>query len=225
MSWPPGLEATPAEAMITLGTCHMQTALVFLYLSLAARAMLRNEFSQVLALCFACHSLVVPIVIHPLRHVAAASRIMGLWEVAVEAGYPGALGTGCLVTEPVFKEDLIAALRVGAPRQVGATFNVASEEGFFILGYNLLGGNNGIDERCGGLCTALGNGTGAAEDHVLFNASREILVPAGLAAVMHAAEGRWLLSGTQLVHTDWAVGSRAWRALGIFHFKPRGDEQ
>lgn len=125
--------------------------------------MLRNEFSQVLALCFACHSLVVPIVIHPLRHVAAASRIMGLkergsrphrsrtvcantkavlpvtqlsphlWEVAVEAGYPGALGTGCLVTEPVFKEDLIAALRVGAPRQVGATFNVASEEGFFIL--------------------------------------------------------------------------------------------
>lgn len=114
-------------------------------------------------MCFACHSLVVPIVIHPLRHVAAASRIMGLkergsqphrsrmvcantkavlpvtqlsphlWEVAVEAGYPGALGTGCLVTEPVFKEDLIAALRVGAPRQVGATFNVASEEGFLIL--------------------------------------------------------------------------------------------
>lgn len=46
-----------------------------------------------------------------------------------------------------------------------------------------------------------------------------------LAAVMHAAEGRWLLSGTQLVHTHWAVGSRAWGALGIFHFKPRGDEQ
>lgn len=46
-----------------------------------------------------------------------------------------------------------------------------------------------------------------------------------LAAVMHAAEGGWLLSGTQLVHTDWAVGSWAWRMLGIFHLEPRGDEQ
>lgn len=56
-----------------------------------------------------------------------------LWEVAVEAGYPGALGTGCPVAKSILKEDLITALRVGAPRQVGATLNVASEEGFFIL--------------------------------------------------------------------------------------------
>lgn len=30
------------------------------------------------ALGFTCHSLIVPIIIHPLRHVAAAGRIMGL---------------------------------------------------------------------------------------------------------------------------------------------------
>ncbi|KAK4824837.1 hypothetical protein QYF61_020210 [Mycteria americana] len=46
-----------------------------------------------------------------------------------------------------------------------------------------------------------------------------------LAAVVHAAEGWWLLSGTQLVHTDWAVGSWAWGGLGILHLQPRGDEQ
>lgn len=56
-----------------------------------------------------------------------------LWEVAVEAGYPGALGTGCSITKSILKEDLITALRVGAPCQVGTTLNIASEEGFFIL--------------------------------------------------------------------------------------------
>lgn len=56
-----------------------------------------------------------------------------LWKVAVEAGYPGALGTGCPITKSILEEDLITALRVGAPCQVGATFNIASEEGFFIL--------------------------------------------------------------------------------------------
>lgn len=178
-----------------------------------------------LALGFTCHSLIVAIIIHPLRHVAAAGRVMGLWEAAVETRYPGALGTGCLITKSILKEDLITALRVGAPCQVGTTFHIASEKGFFILGYNLLGGNNGTDECCGRLCTALRNGTGAAEDHVLFNASCEIFIPTRLAAVVHATEGGWLLSGTQLVHTDWAVGSWAWRALGIFHQEPRGDEQ
>lgn len=34
------------------------------------------------ALGFTCHSLIVPIIIHPLRHVAAAGRIMGLKERA-----------------------------------------------------------------------------------------------------------------------------------------------
>lgn len=33
-----------------------------------------------LALGFTCHSLIVAIIIHPLRHVAAASRVMGLKE-------------------------------------------------------------------------------------------------------------------------------------------------
>ena len=46
-----------------------------------------------------------------------------------------------------------------------------------------------------------------------------------LAAVVHATEGWWLLSGTQLVHTDWAVGSWARGGLGILHLQPRGDEQ
>lgn len=58
----------------------LQAALIFLYLSLAAWAVLRNELSQMFALGFTCHSLIVPIVIHPLRHVAAAGRIMGLKE-------------------------------------------------------------------------------------------------------------------------------------------------
>lgn len=117
------------------------------------------------ALGFTCHSLIVSIIIHPARHVAAAGRVMGLrerqidhqpttqqqkgcakpastacdpaqphlWEAAVEAGYPGALGTGCSITKSILKEDLITALRVGAPRQVGATLHIAPEEGFFIL--------------------------------------------------------------------------------------------
>lgn len=34
------------------------------------------------ALGFTCHSLIVAIIIHPLRHVAAAGRIMGLKERA-----------------------------------------------------------------------------------------------------------------------------------------------
>lgn len=46
-----------------------------------------------------------------------------------------------------------------------------------------------------------------------------------LAAVVHAAEGWWLLSRTQLVHTDWAVGSWARGGLGILYLQPRGDKQ
>lgn len=48
------------------------------------------------------------------------------------------------------------------------------------LGYNLLGGHDGVDEGCGGLSTALGYGTGAVDNHVLLNASREILPPTEL---------------------------------------------
>jgi len=58
----------------------LQAPLILLYLSLAAWAVLRNELSQMFALGFTCHPLIVPIVIHPLRHVAAAGRIVGLKE-------------------------------------------------------------------------------------------------------------------------------------------------
>lgn len=122
---PPGLEAAPAEAVITLCTCHtaggqwkslspdsnlqtvpssaplhhsqgvchpvtstvanktvysLQAPFIFLYLSLAVWAVLWNELSQMFALGFTCHSLIVSIIIHPPRHVAAAGRIMGLRE-------------------------------------------------------------------------------------------------------------------------------------------------
>lgn len=58
----------------------LQAAFIFLYLSLAAWAVLWNELSQMFALGLTCHSFIVPIIIHPLRHVAAACRIMGLKE-------------------------------------------------------------------------------------------------------------------------------------------------
>lgn len=48
------------------------------------------------------------------------------------------------------------------------------------LGYNLLRRNNGTNEGCSWLCTALRDGTGAVDNHVLFNASGEILIPTGL---------------------------------------------
>lgn len=117
MTGPPGLEAAPAEAVVTLCTGHtaegrgetlspdsaplhhsqglyhpvthtaankaaysLQAPLVFLYLSLAVWAVLGNELSQMFALGFTCHSLIVSIIIHPPRHVAAAGRVMGLRE-------------------------------------------------------------------------------------------------------------------------------------------------
>lgn len=48
------------------------------------------------------------------------------------------------------------------------------------LGYNLLGGEDGVDEGCGGLSMALGYGTGAVDNHVLLDASGEVFPPAGL---------------------------------------------
>lgn len=70
---------------------------------------------------------------HTQVSIAHDSAHPHLWEVAVEAGYPGALGTGCPIAKSILKENLITALRVGAPCQVRATFNITSEEGFFIL--------------------------------------------------------------------------------------------
>lgn len=56
-----------------------------------------------------------------------------LGEVAAEAGGPAALGAGPHAAHVLLAEDLIAALRVGAPRQVGAALHVASEQGILIL--------------------------------------------------------------------------------------------
>lgn len=59
----------------------LKTAFVFLYLSLAAGAALRDEFGQVLALSFHSHSFIESTIIHPLGHVATAGRIVGLQKV------------------------------------------------------------------------------------------------------------------------------------------------
>ena len=56
-----------------------------------------------------------------------------LREVAAKAGGPAALGAGSHAAHVLLAEDLIAALGVGAPRQVGAALHVASEQGILIL--------------------------------------------------------------------------------------------
>ncbi len=56
-----------------------------------------------------------------------------LGEVAAEAGRPAAFGAGPHAAHVLFAEDLIAALRVGAPRQVGAALDISSEQGILIL--------------------------------------------------------------------------------------------
>lgn len=56
-----------------------------------------------------------------------------LGEVAAEAGRPAALGAGPHAAHVLLAQDLVTALRVGAPRQVGAAFHVASEQGILIL--------------------------------------------------------------------------------------------
>lgn len=56
-----------------------------------------------------------------------------LGEVAAEAGGPAALGAGAHAAHVLLAEDLVAALRVGAPRQVGAALHVASEQGALVL--------------------------------------------------------------------------------------------
>lgn len=56
-----------------------------------------------------------------------------LWKVAAEAGGPAALGAGSHAAHVLLTQDLITALRVGAPRQVGAALHVTSEQGVLIL--------------------------------------------------------------------------------------------
>lgn len=56
-----------------------------------------------------------------------------LWEVAAEAGRPTALGAGAHAANVLLAQDLVAALRVGAPGQVGATLHKASQKGTVVL--------------------------------------------------------------------------------------------
>lgn len=101
VSWFPGFEAAPAESMVTFGTGHaenraetlivfhlliltpvhgnvLQAALVLLDLSLAAWAAFGDQLGEVFALSLHAHPFIKPSVVHPLRHVAAAGRVMSL---------------------------------------------------------------------------------------------------------------------------------------------------
>lgn len=56
-----------------------------------------------------------------------------LWEVAAEAGGPAALGAGTHAADVLLAQDLVAALGVGAPGQVGAALHVTPEHRVLIL--------------------------------------------------------------------------------------------
>lgn len=56
----------------------LQAALILLDLGVAAGAALGDELGQVFALGLHRHPLVVAAVVHPLRHVTAAGRVVSL---------------------------------------------------------------------------------------------------------------------------------------------------
>lgn len=56
-----------------------------------------------------------------------------LREVTAEAGRPAALGAGTHAPNVFLAQDLITTLRVGAPGQVGAALNIASQKCILIL--------------------------------------------------------------------------------------------
>lgn len=56
-----------------------------------------------------------------------------LWEVTTETGGPAALGAGPHAANVLFTQDLITALRIGAPRQVRAALHKTSQKSIFIL--------------------------------------------------------------------------------------------
>lgn len=56
----------------------LQATFVLLDLGLAAGAAFGDEFGKMFALSLHTHPFIVTSIIHPLRHVAAARRIMGL---------------------------------------------------------------------------------------------------------------------------------------------------
>lgn len=60
-----------------------------------------------------------------------------LREVAAEAGGPATLGAGPHAAHVLLAQDLVTALRVGAPRQVGAALHVASEQSILVLPKNI----------------------------------------------------------------------------------------
>ncbi len=58
---------------------------------------------------------------------------MYLWEVTAETGRPAALGAGAHATNVLLAQDLVTALRVGTPGQVGAALHEAPQKGTVIL--------------------------------------------------------------------------------------------
>lgn len=180
MSWLPWLQTSPAKSMITFGTRHMQATLVLLNLGLAAGASFGYKFGQMFTLCFHTHSLIIASVIHPLRHVTAAGWVMRLWEVTAETGRPAALGAGAHATNVLLAQDLVTALRVGTPGQVGAALHEAPQKGTVIFGNGVLIGEDVVKELGGGLSPTVSDRTVAAHHQILFDTSSEVLLPAGL---------------------------------------------
>lgn len=129
-----------------------------------------------------------------------------LWEVAAETGRPAALGAGAHATNVLLAQDLVTALRVGTPGQVGAALHEPSQKGTVILqekaqdtnsfsapsthgvcvligtyfGNGVLIGKDVVKELGGGLSAAVCDRTVAVHNQILFDTSSEVLLPAGL---------------------------------------------
>lgn len=101
-----------------------------------------------------------------------------------------------MAISPVRNLDAVTALRVGAPRQVGAAFHIASQKGLLILGDDLRGGDNVTDEGSSGLGRTVSDGAGTVQYKVLFYPSCQVLVPARLTAAVQAAEGGRVVMGS-----------------------------
>ncbi len=132
---------------------------------------------------------------------------MYLWEVTAETGRPAALGAGAHATNVLLTQDLVTALRVGTPGQVGAALHEASQKGTVILqekaqdtnsfsspsthpvrvlltctyfGNSVLIGEDVVKELGGGLSPTVCDRTVAVHHQILFDTSSEVLLPAGL---------------------------------------------
>jgi hypothetical protein len=69
------------------------------------------------------------------RSAVPAGPVWGthLGKTTAEARGPAALGAGGPTAQALAAQDAVTALRVGAPRQVGAAFHIASQKGLLIL--------------------------------------------------------------------------------------------